>query len=1047
MTLGAGSVDLGSAYGRIEIDWSQVQDQMNRTFGEVERRAGGFFDSLGGKLQSWGDNISSVGQAWTKLMAPFAAIEAAGIKVYGTFEDVLAEIQARTGATAEEMAAVSAYALQMGADTAFSGTQAAEAMLQLLSSGYDLKQTFAALPAVLNAAAAGGMDLGYTADVVTDALAMWGLGAESAGRVSDALARGAAASSADISDLAMGLGNVGPIANEFGLSIEDTIAILAAFSERGIKGAEAGTQLRSMLTHMSSDTEDVTAMWEKLGISMFDANGQARPLTDVMEDLRGKLVNMSDEERIQTIKTLAGAYGQMGLTILASDPAMQNMLASMNEQSDAATVAAARMDTLNGRIDTMKGSIETALINALKPFIEETLKPGIETMTGFINRLNDWVVANPVLTTQIVKLVTALIMVGPALLGIGKTISNVGELIGGLSNTIGWLIMAAVLLYEAWSNNWLGIRDIVDDVIGKITAIIEGSRIPEIFNNIMGALKVGDWSGALNSVGDLFEEIYSLIAAQMPAVMEALEPLAQSVLDWIIETAPKVLQQLWAWSTAFVEWIAPMIPPLLAKLGELATMLWDWIVQQVPVVIEQLITWGRAFVEWIAPMIPPLLAKLGEIAVALWDWIVATAPGVIDKLITWGKAFIDWVLPLIPPLLEKAAELARNLIDWIVGVAPDVITQLGEWASAFIDWVAPAAAALLEAMPGLSADLLKWVLEVTPDIIAQLLEWAAAFVEWVGPVIGDLIVKLGELLAALIEWIITDLIPAVIAEMPGLAEAFLGFVGEMITKVGPALWEFINALSTFFTDEMIPAVMEAANKIGDGIVNGVKQGINDAWDGLTDWFDDKLDDLTGGIADKLGIHSPSTLFSGFGENIVEGLRSGLANTAMLAWQLTLMTGIVIAAGNAMASAGYTAGSQLMSGLMSGIQSQAGAIFSYLNTLADAVNNVMRSAFRIHSPSEMFAEIGGQLIAGLAQGLEKITPVQAALGSLTSTIPAMMPSGVMGAPMTQNQITIEVSVPISAETMRQNPIAQQYGETLGDAIAAKLRQKGAGIVLG
>ncbi|NLE57785.1 MAG: phage tail tape measure protein, partial [Planctomycetes bacterium] len=233
----------------------------------------GLVGSVGTGLENLGGKITGTALKFAPLTAAAGAFGAVGLRAFTGFEDRMLEIQARTGATAAEMENVRQVALQMGADTSFSATDAAEAILQLMASGYDLDQTFAALPAVLDAATASGGNLGMTADWITDALAMYNMEASEAVTVSDLVARAAGASSAEMDDLFMGLANVGPVADQFNIPLKDSVAVLAAFSERGIKGAEAGTQFKSMLTNMTRDTADVTAMWEKLGISMFDVTG------------------------------------------------------------------------------------------------------------------------------------------------------------------------------------------------------------------------------------------------------------------------------------------------------------------------------------------------------------------------------------------------------------------------------------------------------------------------------------------------------------------------------------------------------------------------------------------------------------------------------------------------------------------------------------------------------------------------------------------------------------------------------------------------------
>jgi len=443
------AIEVASLYAVLDLKNSagpvlqQFDRQLDQTVQNMQR--------VGGQLQGLGMAISAA-------VAPLVAFGTQGVRTAMSFDSAMAEISARTGTMGEELEQVRQLALQMGAATVFSAQDAADAMLELLASGQTVEQMMATLPTVLTAAAASGEDLGTTADNITNILASFQLGVEDAAMVVDTLSRAAGASSADIGSLADGFANVGGVAAQFGLSVEETASILAIFAENGIKGSEAGTQLRSMLQNMSRDTDSVQAAWKAFGSSMYDAQGNLRPIGRILEDIEQASKNMTSEQRQRAMQDLAGSYGIMGLTALTSSIDMENMIASMDASADAASVAQARMNTFEGAMDSLGGSIETLQISVFTPFMNNVLRPLVQQITDVVNAINTWAQANPEAVSSIINVVLAVAGLGAGLLGLGTVInfaatamSGISLLIGALTSPIGLAVIAIGALIAALS--------------------------------------------------------------------------------------------------------------------------------------------------------------------------------------------------------------------------------------------------------------------------------------------------------------------------------------------------------------------------------------------------------------------------------------------------------------------------------------------------------------------------------------------------------------------------------------------------------------------
>lgn len=435
MTTPRGGVNLGSAYGSIEIN-----DNIDRALDSATRSFDAALGRIGSSISNVGAAMSNAGSAITVATAPLAGFFATGIRTASQYEDALKEIEVRAGLSAEQIAAVEEKSRDLAMSSQYGPGEVADAFLQLLTSGSSVEEAMLQIDSVIQGASASGMDLGTTADALTDILAAFGQEASASGDVMQALAAASGSSSATMSDLVQGFANVGPMARNMGLSVDDTAAVLAVFSENGIKGAEAGTQLRSMLNNMTRPTDDVRELWDDLGISMYDARGNMRPLNDVIRDLNRSMAGMSESERNEAITTLAGSYGQLGLSALLASDGFGAMAESMQGQASVQDIAAAKLDTFSGGLSYLQGSLELLQITALQPLIDQYLTPLVAKIAEVVNQLTEWITANPELAGQIVSVLGVVTVLGPVLISVGVALSAIGTAIGGLGLAVGLML-------------------------------------------------------------------------------------------------------------------------------------------------------------------------------------------------------------------------------------------------------------------------------------------------------------------------------------------------------------------------------------------------------------------------------------------------------------------------------------------------------------------------------------------------------------------------------------------------------------------------------
>jgi TP901 family phage tail tape measure protein len=323
-----------------------------------------------------------------------------------------------------------------------------------------------------------------------------------AAKVADLLTQAAGASSASVEDLAQGFANVGPVANLFGMNVEETAAALAVLAENGIKGAEGGTALKSMLLSLTTPSAAAIVEMDRLGISLSNVDGSMKDLDTVIDELDAALDALPMDEQIRVSALLAGSYGITALSALRTADGIDTMQLAMVEAAGAQEVAAARMKGFSGATDALTGSFETLMINALTPFMENTLTPMVQKITGVVNKIGEWAKANPdvantvfVVTAAIAGLSAALITGGLAVSAMGTAVGGLGTaltfafgplgiLIGGigvLAVTIGTLLPGIV---ESWGAAFAEIGKFIQHVIDKVTALL--AKIGEVAAAIPG---------------------------------------------------------------------------------------------------------------------------------------------------------------------------------------------------------------------------------------------------------------------------------------------------------------------------------------------------------------------------------------------------------------------------------------------------------------------------------------------------------------------------------------------------------------------------------
>lgn len=476
--------------GRVISTAIQFVDRFTRPSAQVIRnmqRMGREFQRTGRQIQNAGKSISGVGSSIAKAVTlPVAGIATAAVKTAADFESAMSEVGAISGASAKDMEKLTEKAKQMGATTAFSASESAEAMKYMAMAGWKTKEMTGGIAGIMNLAAASGENLGTASDIVTDALTAFGMRAEESSRFADVLAATSNNANTNVSMMGESFKYCASAAGAMKYKVEDISVALGIMANAGIKGSTAGTTLKNIIANMSKPTDTQAAMMEKLGVSLTDGHGKIKSFDAVMHNLRSSFSGLSETEKASAAATLAGKESMSGLLTIvnASDKDFKKLTKSINGSSGAAEKMAGKMlDNLNGQITLLKSAIEGILIT-----LGDKLLPHIKKVVIWVQNAADWI--NNLSSAQvnnIMKWAGIAAAIGPAIAIFGKIVTTIGKarsMFGKITTTIG---------------NFGGILKTITSPAGIVIitlAAIAGAAVLIIKNwdKVQGFLKnVGKW--------------------------------------------------------------------------------------------------------------------------------------------------------------------------------------------------------------------------------------------------------------------------------------------------------------------------------------------------------------------------------------------------------------------------------------------------------------------------------------------------------------------------------------------------------------------------
>ena len=599
--------------------------------------------------------------------AAVGAIAVAAVNVGKEFETAMSQVQATmlldtgTAEGAAAMVTLEEAARECGRTTAFSATEAAEALNYLALAGYNADEAATALPTVLKLAGAGAMDLARASDMVTDSMSALGIEATEANlnTFADQLAQTASKANTSVSQLGEAILTVGGTAKGLAGGTTELNTALGILADNGLKGAEGGTHLRNMILSLQSPTGDASKALQSLGVDVYDAQGNMRGLNDIFKDLQSGMEGMTAAQKDSIISTL---FNKTDLT--AANAMLSNCTDRWDELSAAIeNSAGACEDMYSIQLDNLDGDIKI-------------LKSGLSDLGISIYKdLNGPLREMTQLGTSMVEELSQAYSEG----GMAGMVGAVGDCLSEAVNVIaGYAPQVVSMGVDLISNFVQGIADnagqLADMAAQVITIFING-----LFTLIPQVLLAGI---------DIIVQLANSIASQLPTLITNGTQAIQNLVSGIIQRLPDIIA---AGLT--------LVQTLVSSLGANA-----------PQLIAAAINLIGNLVLGIVSMLPQLLQMGIQLILSLAQGIISNLPLLLQMAVQIITQLVTGIVSMLPMLIQGGIQLIISLIQGI-------ISNLGNIVQAAVQIVITLAAGLIQAIPQLIAAIPQLIWAIIDTIL------------------------------------------------------------------------------------------------------------------------------------------------------------------------------------------------------------------------------------------------------------------------------------------------------------------------------------------
>ncbi len=999
--------------GRVQ---SSFKSALNATIKGVGRLGSKIADVSGKGLKaipkSIGTVAKTVGAATAAAASAVGAMGVAAVRTGMDFEKSMSQVAATMlldKSTEEGQKAFSTLenaARQCGRETAFSATEAAEALNYLALAGYDADKAAGALPTVLKLAGAGAMELAAASDMVTDSMSALDIEAtqENLENFADQMAQTASKSNTSVAQLGEAILTVGGTAKNLAGGTTELNTALGILADNGIKAAEGGTHLRNMILSLQSPrNKDAAAMFENMGLSAYDASGNMRSLGDIFGDINKSLSGASVQEVDKTLSTI------FKLTDLSSARAMLAATAdSVESLGTAVNASLAESGTSISKlgIDLGKMAKEFDTATSQKKFARDMKKQF--NMTGeqagvLFNGLQSLASGTGNRFDELTKAVE-----GSAGACADMYAIQLDNLNGDIDILKSGLSDLGISIYKDLNAPLREMTQFATRMVSQLSfafyeqgmegmASAAGNCLSEAVNAVMG------YAPKVTSLGiDLLENFIDGITGNSGEIAGAASRVLSVFTEGLFKLVPKVITAGLDLILQFTQSITGELPQLMDSGTQAVTNLVDGIVSRLPEIVQTAVSLVENLALGLVGNAPAFISSGAKLLSGLVGAFTSLLPQIAPIGAGIVTQIVQSVISGLPRLVNAGTGILANIVNGIIQHLPVVITTSLALIQTLVNSLGQNAPLLLSAAIQLTGNLLLGIIQMLPSVIqagiqlilnlAQgILSNLPLILQMGTQAITNFVTGIIQMLPVLIQGgiqLIISLVQGIIANIGGIAQSAVQIIITLATGLIQAIPQLIAAVpkligalvETIFTTNWLDVGIQIIKGIIDGIVSTGKS----LWNAIKSLF-------TGGDADI-----PDT--SGQGAAVAGSYASGISDNASAA---------ATAAGN-MASSVFNS---LDTSGASAAGMQAGTAFSTGLNGSMALFNPETSGFNTNIESA--GNAGAKALnAGFNTGLAELS-VNA--GSLvdTASMEAAGSAGMAAAVDGMNNSLAEASVGIGA----------------------------------